>query len=107
MNAAGTVRMTGTRSVDGLGDFTADARVVTLTVMAAAIGVVSVLVALVLLRLIGLFTNLAYFRRFDWNLTSPPPGGSHPGLWAISIPIAGGLIVGLMARYGSERIRGH
>ena len=36
MNAAGTVRMTGTRSVDGLGDFTADARVVTLTVMAAA-----------------------------------------------------------------------
>src|SRR2546428_8397215 len=29
------------------------------------------------------------------------------GVWALLVPIVGGLIVGLMARYGSERIRGH
>ena len=98
--------MTSTRSLEQrLGDFTADMRVVTLTVMAAVIGVVSALVALALVRLIGLVTNLAYFHRLAWDLTSP--AGSHAGPWAIPIPIVGGLIVGLMARYGSERIRGH
>jgi len=98
--------MTGTRSLEQrLGDFTADTRVVTLTLMAAVIGLVSALVALALVRLIGLVTNLAYFDRVAWDLTSP--AGSHVGLWAIPIPVAGGLIVGLMARYGSERIRGH
>src|SRR5438876_10921207 len=100
------VSMTSTRSLEQrLGDFTADTRVVTLTVMAAVIGVVSALVALALVRLIGLVTNLAYFHRFRWGLTSPD--GSPAGPWAIPIPIVGGLIVGLMARYGSERIRGH
>ena len=98
--------MTSTRSLEQrLGDFTADTRVVTLTVMAAVIGVVSALVALALVRLIGLVTNLAYFHRLAWDLTSP--AGSPAGPWAIPIPIVGGLIVGLMARYGSERIRGH
>jgi len=63
--------MTSTRSLDQhLGDFTADMRVVTLTVMAAVIGVVSALVALALVRLIGLVTNLAYFHRFAG--ASPP-----------------------------------
>src|SRR5437879_10017866 len=55
--------------------------------------------------MIGLFTNLAYFHRFATSLVSPAAGG--PGLWSRPIPVVGGLIVGLMARYGSERIRGH
>src|SRR5437879_6682612 len=55
--------------------------------------------------MIGLFTNLAYFHRFATSLVSPAAGG--PGLWSRPIPVVGGLIVGLLARYGSEKIRGH
>src|SRR5205807_4015669 len=90
---------------DTLGDFTADSRVVMLAAMAALVGAISALVALALVRLIGLFTNLAYFHRFDTSFASP--AGNALGLWAVGVPVVGGLIVGLMARYGSDRIRGH
>src|SRR6058998_442769 len=90
---------------DRLGDYTADARLITLSVMAALVGVISAFVALALVRLIGLFTNLAYFHRFATSLVSPAASG--PGLWSLPLPVAGGLIVGLLARYGSEKIRGH
>ena len=94
-----------TTSPDRLGDFTADARVLVLTAIAAVIGVVSAFVALALLRLIGFFTHVFYFHDFGSTLVSPE--GHHLGLWAVPIPVVGGLIVGLMARYGSEQIRGH
>src|SRR5256885_10468122 len=90
---------------DTLGDFTADSGVVVLGAMAALVGVLSAFVALALVRLIGLFTNLAYFHRFDTSFASP--AGNTLGLWAVGVPVVGGLIVGLMARYGSEKIRGH
>ncbi len=35
------------------------------------------------------------------------PVGNHLGVYSVLVPIAGALIVGVMARYGSERIRGH
>src|SRR5256884_6096428 len=98
--------MTGNLQPDyQLGDFTADSRILTLTGMAALIGVLSAFVALALLRLIGFFTHLFYYHAIDSGLVSP--ADNHLGLWALLVPIAGGLIVGLMARYGSERIRGH
>src|SRR5213076_2092590 len=87
------------------GDFTADSRVLTLTAMAALIGVISAFVALALLRLIGFFTHLFYYHAIDSRLVSP--ADNRLGVWALLVPIVGGLIVGLMARYGSERIRGH
>ena len=90
---------------DRLGDFTADRRILTLTGMAALIGVISALVALALLRLIGFFTHLFYYHAIDSRLVSP--ADNRLGVWALLVPIVGGLIVGLMARYGSERIRGH
>ncbi|HYR31451.1 MAG TPA: chloride channel protein, partial [Gemmatimonadales bacterium] len=90
---------------DRLGDYTADARLITLSVMAALVGVISAFVALALVRLIGLFTNVAYFHRLATSLVSP--AASEPGLWSLPIPVVGGLIVGLLARYGSEKIRGH
>src|SRR2546429_1382237 len=90
---------------DRLGDYTADARLITLSVMAALVGAISAFVALGLVRMIGLFTNLAYFHRVDTSLV--PPAASGPGLWSLPIPVVGGLIVGLLARYGSEKIRGH
>ena len=88
-----------------LGDFTADVRILTLTAMAALIGVISAFVALALLRLIGFFTHLFYYHAIDSRLVSP--ADNRLGVWALLVPIVGGLIVGLMARYGSERIRGH
>src|SRR5213594_577144 len=90
---------------DRLGDFTADSRVLTLTGMAALIGVISAFVALALLRLIGFFTHLFYYHAIDSRLVSP--ADNRLGVWALLVPIVGGLIIGLMARYGSERIRGH
>src|SRR5256886_5641840 len=93
------------RPDDRLGDFRADGRILTLTAMAALIGVMSAFVALALLRLIGLFTHLFYSPATDSRLVSP--ADNRLGLWALLVPIVGGLIVGLIARYGSERIRGH
>jgi len=88
------------------GDFTANPRVLVLTVMAVFIGVASAFVALALTRLISLFTNLFYYGRLSAGELSSP-AANHLGLWAVFIPIVGGLLIGLMARYGSEKIRGH
>src|SRR3954466_13549064 len=73
--------------------------------MAIAIGFIGAYVALALLRLIGLFTNLFFFQRWSTALVSP--AGHHLGPFVIIVPVIGALIIGLMARYGSERIRGH
>ena len=88
-----------------LGDFTTDWRVVPISLLAIAIGLLSTVVAWALLRLIGLFTNLFYYHRWATNLVSP--AGNPLGAWAILVPVGGALVIGLMARYGSERIRGH
>ena len=88
-----------------LGDFTTDLQLIPISLMAVVIGLISTGVAWALLRLIGIFTNLFYYHRWDTRLVSPAQ--SPLGAWAILIPIGGSLIIGLMARYGSERIRGH
>jgi H+/Cl- antiporter ClcA len=88
-----------------LGDFTANTRVIPISLLAIAIGLLSTYVAYILLKLIGLFTNLFYFGR--WQTTLVSPAGNHLGVWAVLVPVAGALLIGLMARYGSERIRGH
>jgi len=93
------------RSWDSLGDFTTTTRVLPISALALAIGVLASFVALALLRLIGLFTNLFYYRR--WSAALVSPAGNHLGIFAVLVPIGGALIIGLMARYGSERIRGH
>jgi H+/Cl- antiporter ClcA/CBS domain-containing protein len=88
-----------------LGDFTTTTRVLPIAGLAMVIGLIGAYVALALLRLIGFFTNLFYYQRLGSNMVSP--AGNHLGWWAVLVPVAGGLIIGLMARYGSERIRGH
>jgi H+/Cl- antiporter ClcA/CBS domain-containing protein len=90
---------------DSLSDFTTDLRVLLLSAMALVIGVVSALVAKVLIWLIAVITNFSFFHRFsDAPVT---PQDAHLGLWVIPIPVVGALIIGLMARYGSPKIRGH
>jgi chloride channel protein, CIC family len=88
-----------------LGDFTTTGRVIPISLLAIGIGVISTFVAWALLRLIAFFTNLFYFGRVSTAMVSP--AGNHLGWFAVLIPVAGGLIIGLIARYGSERIRGH
>lgn len=88
-----------------LGDFTIGPRVLRITLLAIPIGAAGACFALLLLRLIALFTNVFYYGRF----TSAPatPAGHHLGWLAVFIPVLGAIVVGLMARYGSDRIRGH
>lgn len=88
-----------------LGDFTTTTRVLPISALAICIGMVAAFVALALLRLIGLFTNLFYFGR--WSTAMVSPVGNHLGIYSVLVPIGGALIIGVMARYGSERIRGH
>ena len=76
-----------------------------LSMLAVMLGVLAGLVAPALIRLIGLVTNLAFYGR--WSTAFVSPAGNHLGLWVLFIPPAGGIIVGLMARYGSKAIRGH
>ena len=88
-----------------LRDFTTDARLLPMTAMAIVIGAMSACLAYALVWLIGSITNLAYYHRLSSALVSP--AANTLGWWAVLVPMVGGLIVGLMARYGSERIRGH
>ncbi|MCC6300330.1 MAG: chloride channel protein [Anaerolineales bacterium] len=76
-----------------------------LSALALVIGAMSSLVAYALVWLINVFTNLAYFQRFSAQPASPD--ANTMGWWAIFVPAIGGLIIGLMARYGSDKIRGH
>ncbi|MFZ0040927.1 MAG: chloride channel protein [Solirubrobacteraceae bacterium] len=89
-----------------LGDFSLERRTLKVAVLAVPIGAAGALAALCLLRLIGLLTNLVFYGRASTALVAPG-SGHHPPLLILLAPVAGGLIVGLMARFGSEKIRGH
>lgn len=87
------------------GDFSADRRLIRLSAISIGIGAACSLVAALLLSLIAAFTNLFYYGRL--SLIPRSPAGNALGLLAVLVPVAGGLVIGLMARYGSEKIRGH
>ena len=93
------------KRAETLSDFATTLRVVPLSLLAIVIGLLGTVVAWVLLRLIGLFTNVFYFQR--WNFSFASPAANHLGYWAVLVPVVGAVIVGIMARYGSEKIRGH
>jgi chloride channel protein, CIC family len=94
------------RDVSHLGDFTASSRMLVIAALALPVGAVSACVAWALLRLIGLITNAIFYHRLETTLVAPGVGHHNP-LVVLFAPIAGGLVIGLMARYGSEKIRGH
>jgi chloride channel protein, CIC family len=80
-------------------------RMVLVSFLAAGIGLVAGSVAFLLYKLIGLFTNIAFYGRFVADFSSAR--FNHLGWWVIPIPVIGGLIVGLMAKYGTPKIKGH
>ena len=87
------------------GDFATNSRLMLLSGFAIVIGGLSTLSAWVLLAAIRFFTNLFYFHTVSTAATSP--ADNRLGWLAILVPAVGGLIVGLMARFGTEKIRGH
>ncbi len=82
-----------------------DRRVLWISLLTAVLGIVAAGVARLLTALIGLLTNLAFYGRIAVDFVSP--AGNHLGAWVVLVPILGGVVVGLMARYGSKAIRGH
>jgi chloride channel protein, CIC family len=88
-----------------LRDFTVDRRVWLLSGVAIGIGVCATGLAVLLLRAIAVSTNIFYYQRLSAHAISP--AGSPLGHWMVVVPVIGGLIVGLMARFGSDKIRGH
>ncbi|MEI7293155.1 chloride channel protein [Paraburkholderia tropica] len=86
-------------------DFSTNARLPGISALAAVIGALATLAAFVLLSLIHGFTNLFFFGQLSFADRSPAL--NTLGAWVIVVPVVGGLIVGMMARFGSEKIRGH
>jgi len=87
------------------GDFSANRRLLLIAAIATVIGACSTVTAYVLLHLIRFFTGLFFYHKLSFSDRSPALNGL--GLWVIPVPIIGGLIIGLIARFGSEAIRGH
>jgi chloride channel protein, CIC family len=77
-----------------------------ITAVALLVGGASAVAAFCLLRLIGLITNAVFYDRLSTVLVAPG-ARPHPAWLILLAPPAGGLLIGLMARYGSEKIRGH
>ena len=80
-------------------------RIVLISGLAILVAFAAGFVAIVLIQLIGLITNISFYGRLSTSFASP--AGNHLGWLVVFIPVIGGIIVGLMARYGSPAIRGH
>lgn len=86
------------------GDFTTDKRVLALTLMAVVVGTGGAFAAWLLVSLISLVSNIVWFGKF--SLVAESLANARPSLWMLVVPVIGGLVIGLMARFGSEKIRG-
>ncbi|MEO6993993.1 MAG: chloride channel protein [Lacunisphaera sp.] len=105
VSRSATPSTTASEEHDALSDFTTDRRVLLLCALAIPIGAIAAVVAKALLWLIAVITNAVFFFRFSTMAVTF--GGQHFGWWGIIVPALGGLVIGLMAYYGSEKIRGH
>ena len=89
-------------------------RILWISLLAIAVGLASAWIAQLLMLLINLITDVSFYGRVS-DVLGPghkpgsvlSPADTQLGAWVIVVPVIGGLIVGLMARYGSRAIRGH
>ena len=88
----------------GLGE-PAQFRMGLMSLLAGGIGLLAGGIAYVLYKLIGLFTNIFFYHRFVADFVSARH--TQIGLWVIVTPVMGGIIVGIMAKYGTPKIKGH
>ncbi len=93
------------KKIDSRSDFSTDLRLLHIAAIASVIGVLSTAAAFLLLHLIRIFTNLFFYQTL--SDVSHSPAVNTLGPWVIVVPVIGGLIIGLLARFGSEKIRGH
>jgi len=100
-----TIGATGAQVADVRAAEPAQFRMVLMSFLAAGIGLIAGLIAYVLYKLIGLFTNVFFYHRFVADFVSARH--NHLGWWVILIPVIGGIIVGFMAKYGTSKIKGH
>jgi H+/Cl- antiporter ClcA/CBS domain-containing protein len=90
---------------DALRDYSADSRILYTSALAAGLGAASAVAAWTLLEMIALCTNLFYFQKLSFVDRDPWLAGRH--WWLVLMPVLGGLIVGVIARYLSPKVRGH
>jgi chloride channel protein, CIC family len=102
---AATIGATGAQVGDVRLGEPAQFRMVLVSFLAGGIGLLAGLIAFLLYRLIGLLTNIVFYHRFVADFVSARH--NQLGLWVIPIPVVGGIIVGLMAKYGTPKIKGH
>jgi chloride channel protein, CIC family len=100
-----TIGATGAQVADIRAAEPAQFRMFLMSVLAGGIGLIAGLIAYVLYKLIGLFTNIFFYHQFVAEFVSARH--NHLGLWVIPIPVIGGIIVGFMAKYGTPKIKGH
>ena len=82
-----------------------DGRAVFICALSIVLALGTGLVAQGLLAIIAAVTNAAFFGRLSLQPVSP---AANPLGWLVLlVPPLGGLVVGVMARYGSKAIRGH
>jgi H+/Cl- antiporter ClcA/predicted transcriptional regulator len=96
---------TGGLSRREAGDFTTDRRVLLLVGMAVVVGTGGAFAAWILVSLIALVTNVVWFGNV--SIVAPSFVDLPRSAWMVAAPVLGGLAIGLMARFGSEKIRGH
>lgn len=80
-------------------------RILIISLLSILIAVCISFIAKFLIYLINLVTNIFFYGHFSLSNTSP--ADNTMGMWIMLIPAIGGVIVGLMALYGSKAIRGH
>src|SRR5579862_3787329 len=100
-----TISATGAQVADVRQAEPAQFRMLLMSLLAAAIGLTAGIIAYVLYKLIGLFTNIFFYHRFVAEFLSPR--NNHLGWMVIVTPVIGGIIVGFMAKYGTPKIKGH
>ncbi len=101
LNPLNPDRMSATASIREEAKF----RTGIVSLLAGGIGIAAGIIAYLLYNLIGLFTNIAFYHKVSFVFRSARE--NHLGLLVIVTPVVGGIIVGIMARYGSDKIRGH
>ena len=104
-SAPATFGASGTQVGDVRRAEPAQFRMLLISFLAAGVGLLAGLIAYALYKLIGLFTNIAFYHRFSAEFISPRH--HQLGWWVILVPVIGGIIVGFMAKYGSSKIKGH
>lgn len=80
-------------------------RLLYISFLAVVIATAISFIAKLLVYLIGFITNISFYGSF--SVAENNPAQNTLGWWVVVIPAAGGLLIGLMAFYGSKAIRGH